>query len=138
MKKVLPLVFLLLLAGGVFAENSEKQRIKELEKRVESLERQLMAQKIEIYLNRLRIKQADTLTNRNVNVILENYKRVDKLDTAYRELGRLKKKINSIYSRFLKEENIEKSRKLYERAGKIYAGHLRFSVVKGFNSFEKP
>src|SRR6056297_1683397 len=125
MKKVLPLVLLLLLAGGVFAENSEKQRIKELEKRVESLERQLMAQKIEIYLNRLRIKQADTLTNRNVNVILENYKRVDKLDTAYRELGRLKKKINSIYSRFLKEENIEKSRKLYERAGKIYAGHLR-------------
>ncbi len=134
MKKALPLVLLLLVSGAVFAGSGEKQRIKELEKRIESLERQLMAQKIEIYLNRLRIKQADILTNRNVNVILENYKRVDKLDTAYRELGSIKKKINKIYSRFLKEKNIEKARELYERAGKLYAGHLRFSVVKGFES----
>jgi len=133
MKKIaVMLVFLLILPVYLAAKDDINKELKKLERRIELIEKQNMSLQVEIYLNRLRIKQSDILTNRNICIIKGEFNTADTLGRAYKEVGKIKKKVMKYRKKLIRTKNIRDAMKIFNNAALEYNKHFDYSVEKGY------
>ncbi len=130
MKKIFMVLLLVSVAAALYAEDYDK-KLKMLERRIAFLEIHNMSLQVEVYLNRIRIKQANLLTNRNVNVIRQKYHDVAKLDKAHSAIIQIKKNILKLRKKILRTKDLKTAEKLYNQAAIEYQKHYKYNVEEG-------